>query len=155
MILLAGVGRPRRGAFTAAGVRAIVSTWLPLGGRLSEVPVTVAKVTGELDIIAFASAGELWSWLPEHHLTHPGVWVQLQKASSNRPSASFHDILEAGIAFGWSESSRRAYDQTSYLQRFTPRRRPGTTSQRNLAIADRLEAEGRMTPAGWRALGRA
>ena len=37
---------------------------------------------------------------------------------------------------------------------FTPRRRPGTTSARNLAIADRLEAEGLLTDAGRRALGR-
>jgi uncharacterized protein YdeI (YjbR/CyaY-like superfamily) len=111
-------------------------------------------VTGDLDIVAFASSGELWSWLADHHQIHPGVWVQLQKASSALLSASFHDVLEAGIAFGWSESTRRAYDRTSYLQKFTPRRRPGTTSQRNLAIADRLEAEGRMTPAGRWALGR-
>ena len=121
---------------------------------MSEAAASVAKVTKDLDIIAFASAGELWSWLADHHHTHPGVWVQLQKASSNRPSASFHDVLEAGIAFGWSESTRRAYDRTSYLQKFTPRRRPGTASQRNIAIADRLEAEGRITPAGRRALRR-
>ncbi len=69
-------------------------------------------------------------------------------------SIGFHDLLEAGIAYGWSESTRRAHDSTSYLQKFTPRRTRGTTSERNLAIADRLEAEGRMTPAGRQALGR-
>jgi hypothetical protein len=30
-------------------------------------------MTGDLDIIAFASADELWLWLADHHLTHPGV----------------------------------------------------------------------------------
>ncbi|MEA5117362.1 MAG: hypothetical protein VB036_07070, partial [Propionicimonas sp.] len=64
------------------------------------------------------------------------------------------DLLEAGLAFGWSESTRRANDRTSYLQKFTPRRTRGTASARNLAIADRLESESRMTPAGRRALGR-
>ena len=69
-------------------------------------------------------------------------------------SIGFHDLLEAGIAYGWSESTRHPHDSTSYLQKFTPRRTVGTTSERNLAIAERLEAEGRMTPAGRQALGR-
>lgn len=111
-------------------------------------------MTRELEVMAFASADELWSWLAEHGREHPGLWVRLEKSRSPRPSITFHDLLEAGIAFGWSESTRRAHDETSYLQRFTPRRTRGTTSGRNLAIADRLEAEGRMTPAGRQALGR-
>lgn len=65
----------------------------------------------------------------------------------------FDDLLESGIAFGWSESHRRSYDATSYLQRFTRRRRMGTTSARNLRIAERLDREGRMTASGRRALG--
>lgn len=108
----------------------------------------------EPDVLSFADAEELWAWLANHHETHPGGWVQLQKAGSVVPSIGFHDLLEAGIAYGWSESTRRAHDTTSYLQRFTSRRTAGTASPRNLAIADRLEAEGRMTPAGRRALNR-
>lgn len=112
-----------------------------------------AAMSDDLEIIAFASVEQLWSWLDHHHATHPGAWVRLEKANSNAVSISFHDLLEAGIAYGWSESTRRAHDSTSYLQKFTPRRRPGTASERNRAIADRLEAEGRMTPAGRRAFG--
>ncbi|HYK67513.1 MAG TPA: hypothetical protein VEV45_06170 [Streptosporangiaceae bacterium] len=108
----------------------------------------------DLETVAFGSVEELWSWLDFHHDTHPGVWVRLEKASSGRPSVSFRDLLEAGIAYGWSESTRQGHDRLSYLQKFTPRRTPGTTSARNLAIADRLEADGRMTPAGRQALGR-
>lgn len=108
----------------------------------------------ELDIIAFSSQEHLWSWLDRNHATHQGAWVRLQNADSRTTSISFQDLLEAGIAYGWSESTRRGYDSTSYLQKFTPRRSPGTASDRNRAIADRLEAEGRMTPAGRRALGR-
>ena len=107
----------------------------------------------DLEVIAFETVPELWGWLTEHHVEHPGAWIRLAKTSSGRPSVSFHDLLEAGIAHGWSESTRRAYDGTSYLQKFTPRRRPGTTSARNTAIAERLKAEGKMTEAGLRALG--
>jgi len=106
-----------------------------------------------LEIVAFATAEELWGWLAEHHGSHPGAWVRLQKAGSPVPSVGFPDLLEAGLAFGWSESTRRPFDTRSYLQRFTPRRTRGTASVRNLAIVQRLEAEGRMTEAGRRALG--
>ena len=113
-----------------------------------------STVSEELETISFASPEQLWRWLDAHHATHPGVWVQLSKANSRVASVSFHDLLEAGIAYGWSESTRRGHDAGSYLQKFTPRRTVGTTSDRNLSIADRLETEGRMTPAGRRALGR-
>ncbi|MFT4217959.1 MAG: hypothetical protein QM619_12365 [Micropruina sp.] len=108
----------------------------------------------DLERRSFESVGDLWEWLEANHQDHPGLWVVLQKTSSQQPSITFHDLLEAGIAFGWSESTRRANDQTSYLQKFTPRRNKGTASARNIAIAERLEAEGRMAPAGRIALGR-
>ncbi len=106
----------------------------------------------ELEHRSFAAVNDLWAWLEQNHQTHPGLWVVLQKSGSPTPSITFHDLLEAGIAFGWSESTRRANDKTSYLQKFTPRRSKGTRSARNTAIAERLEAEGRMTIAGRAAL---
>lgn len=115
---------------------------------------SVALMSDQPDaVVAFASREELWRWLTEHASTHPGVWVRLAKARSGIASVTFHDLLEAGIAFGWSESTRRAGDSRTYLQRFTPRRSRGTTSQRNRDIAARLEEEGLMTEAGRRALG--
>jgi hypothetical protein len=96
----------------------------------------------------------LRSWLEIHHSNHPGLWVKVQKISSGVPWVSFHELLEAGFAYGWSESTRRACDSQSCLQEFAPARVRGTASGRNLAIADRLGAEGRMTSAGRRALGR-
>lgn len=107
-------------------------------------------------VVWFDTPAGLWSWLEARGAdTHDvGVWVRLAKARDPRPCITFHDLLEAGIAFGWSESARRAFDRGSYLQRFSPRRTVGTRSARNLAIARTLEAEGRMRPAGRAALGR-
>jgi uncharacterized protein YdeI (YjbR/CyaY-like superfamily) len=126
---------------------------LPRLQRLSDRATSVFRVSSDLEIITFKSVDELWSWLAEHHETHPGVWVRLQKSRSRQPSVTFHELLEAGIAFGWSESMRRAYDSSSYVQRFTPRRTRGTTSERNLAMANKLQTEGKLTAAGRRALG--
>lgn len=127
---------------------------MPRVGCLSVAAPSLITMSAELETRSFTTVGELWSWLELHHLTHAGLWVMLRKADSAVASVSFHDLWEAGIAYGWSESTRRAHDSTSYLQKFTPRRTRGTTSKGNVTIAFRLEAEGRMTPAGRRALGR-
>jgi uncharacterized protein YdeI (YjbR/CyaY-like superfamily) len=66
---------------------------------------------------------------------------------------SFTDLLEEGLCFGWSESTRHVGDDASYLQRFTPRRGRGTASERNRRLVHRLSAAGLMTSAGYRALG--
>ena len=106
-----------------------------------------------LEVVAFEDVAGLRAWLEEVGTGHPGVWVRLQRANSKHPSVTFHDLLVEGIAFGWSESTRHAYDNQSYLQRFTPRRTRGTASERNKQIATELEEAGRMTDAGRAALG--
>ena len=106
-----------------------------------------------LEVVAFEDVAGLRAWLEEVGTSHPGVWVRLQRAKSKHPSVTFHDLLVEGIAFGWSESTRHAYDNQSYLQRFTPRRTRGTASERNRRIATELEEAGRMTDTGRAALG--
>jgi len=106
-----------------------------------------------LEIVAFEDIAGLRAWLEEVGTSHPGVWVRLQRAKSRKPSVTFHDLLVEGITFGWSESARHAYDNQSYLQRFTPRRTRGTASEGNKQIATELEEAGRMTDAGRAALG--
>lgn len=125
-------------------------SWTTNEGRAS----SVYTVPAELPVVSFQSRAELRRWLDLHHLTSAGIWVRQAKKGSGIPSVDFHDVLEEGLCFGWSESNRRAGDAVSYLQRFTPRRVRGTTSQRNHRLADRLTTEGLMTESGLRALGR-
>lgn len=106
-----------------------------------------------LEVVAFTDVAALRAWLAGQRTDHPGVWVRLRRSRSSVPSVTFHDLLEEGIAAGWSESTRHGYDDDSYLQRFGPRRTRGTASERNRRIAERLDAEGRLTEAGRRALG--
>jgi uncharacterized protein YdeI (YjbR/CyaY-like superfamily) len=75
-----------------------------------------------LPIMAFASASALRQWLHEHHATSDGIWVRIGKQHAGVASLTFHELLDEGLCFGWSESTRRAGDEQSYLQRFTPRR---------------------------------
>ena len=99
-------------------------------------------------VLSFESAAALRHWLVQNHTTSEGIWIRLSKALAHRPSVTFLEVLDEGLCFGWSESLRRGGDETSYLQRFSPRRRWGTTSQRNRDRVNRLVSAGKMTAAG-------
>lgn len=112
------------------------------------------KQTGkELPVLEFRSSDDLRAWLMKNHETSAGIWIRIYKANSGIESVSFEAVLDEGLCFGWSESLRRQGDDQAYLQRFTPRRKKGTTSKRNLDHVERLIKEGKMTPAGLRAMG--
>jgi len=98
--------------------------------------------------MSFTTRAALRAWLTRHHDTSAGIWVRIAKKASDDPSVSFEDVLDEGLCFGWSESQRRKGDASSYLQRFTPRRTRGTTSERNREHVRRLIREKRMTAAG-------
>ncbi|MHA3701245.1 YdeI/OmpD-associated family protein [Jatrophihabitans sp. YIM 134969] len=104
----------------------------------------------ELPVVSFPDRAALRSWLTEHHADSAGVLVVVPQGG--RPGLRFEDLLDEGLCFGWSESTRLPGDDECYLQRFTPRRRAGTTSARNLAHARQLIEAGLMTPAGRAAL---
>jgi uncharacterized protein YdeI (YjbR/CyaY-like superfamily) len=111
----------------------------------------VESVDG-LPVLSFAAHADLRAWLEANAAGSAGIWVRLYKRGSGVASVSFADVLEEGLCFGWSESQRRGGDEHSYLQKFTPRKTRGTASARNRALAGRLVAAGRMTPAGLAAL---
>jgi uncharacterized protein YdeI (YjbR/CyaY-like superfamily) len=91
-----------------------------------------------------------WSqWLGERHSLSPGVWLVLAKRGTIEPtSLTYDDALEEALCYGWIDGQTRRRDDCTYRQRFTPRRRRSTWSKRNVALAERLLAEGRMKPAG-------
>ena len=114
---------------------------------------TIGADMDDLPVMTFTNVAALRAWLEVNHDTSPGVWVRIFKRDAIVPSVTFEDVLEQGLCFGWSESKRIRGDEASYLQRFTPRRRKGTVSDRNKALARRLSAEGKMTVSGLEALG--
>jgi uncharacterized protein YdeI (YjbR/CyaY-like superfamily) len=105
-----------------------------------------------LPILEFRTSNELHVWLEEHHASSDGMWLRIYKKSSHVQSVAFEEVLDEGLCFGWSESKRRKYNHTSYLQRFTPRKAVGSHSPRNLARAQKFMEIGRMTLSGSKAL---
>jgi uncharacterized protein YdeI (YjbR/CyaY-like superfamily) len=99
---------------------------------------------------------EAWRvWLDEHR-DEPGAWVVLAKKGTTGPtSLTFEQALDEALCHGWIDGQLRRRDETTYRQRFTPRRPQSTWSARNIAHVERLTAAGRMHPAGLAAVERA
>jgi len=88
-------------------------------------------------------------WLGKHHADPAGVWLVLAKKGTEKPTNLTYDqALEEALCHGWIDGQSRRRDETTYRQRFTPRRRRSSWSKRNTGHAERLLAEGRMHPAG-------
>ena len=58
------------------------------------------------------------------------------------------EALEAAIAHGWIDGTRKRLDERHYVQRFTPRRARSKWSKINRDKAVELIERGEMTPAG-------
>lgn len=88
-------------------------------------------------------------WLAHHVDDQQGVWLLLAKKHTTEPTSLTYDqALEEALCQGWIDGQARSLDAGTYRQRFTPRRARSLWSRRNVALVERLTAEGRMQPAG-------
>ena len=85
-----------------------------------------------------------------NHARATELWVKLRKKRSGLPSVSAADALDVMLCWGWIDAIRKGLDDTSFLQRYTPRRAKSMWSQVNRDHVARLIDAGRMRPAGHR-----
>jgi uncharacterized protein YdeI (YjbR/CyaY-like superfamily) len=102
----------------------------------------------DLPVLAFPDQAALEEWLDAEHATAPGLYVRLAKKGSGVPSVTYAELVESALCFGWIDGRSQRLDETSYLQRITPRRPRSVWSQKNVAAVETLIAAGRMRPAG-------
>lgn len=102
----------------------------------------------DLPILAFADQAAFEAWLEAEHATAPGLWIRIAKKDSGIATITPAEAIESCLCFGWIDGKRIAGDDTTYLQRYTPRRRRSRWSKINRAWAGKLIASGRMRPAG-------
>ena len=103
----------------------------------------------ELPELIVSDAAAWRAWLSKHHADPAGIWLVLAKKGTKEPTSLTYDqALEEALCHGWIDGQARRRDETTYRQRFTPRRRRSSWSKRNTGHAERLLAQGRMHPAG-------
>ncbi|MBM2619987.1 YdeI/OmpD-associated family protein [Actinoplanes sp. LDG1-06] len=102
----------------------------------------------ELDELVVADAEALRVWLLEHHASSAGVWLALGRKGGTVTTVTWQQAVDEALCVGWIDGQARKGDESISWRRLTPRRPRGAWSQRNVFHVARLEAEGRMLPAG-------
>jgi len=110
----------------------------------------------ELPELILADAGAWRAWLEAHHADAAGAWLVLARKGTTEPTRlKYDEALEEALCYGWIDGQVRRRDERTYRQRFTPRRPRSSWSRRNVSLAERLLAEGRLRPAGAAAIAQA
>ena len=104
--------------------------------------------SAELDELIVRDAEALRAWLSDNHATSPGVWLALTRRGGTVTALTWQQAVDEALCFGWIDGQGRKRDQETSWIRFTRRRPRSSWSQRNVAHVARLEAQGRMVPAG-------
>lgn len=111
---------------------------------------------GEMHTLCVPDEAAWRDWLIVHGDTSDGVWLVLAKKGTELPtSLSYQLALEEALCSGWIDGQRRSYDDTTFLQRFTPRRARSIWSQRNVNLIAELRHSGRLRAGGEREVARA
>jgi uncharacterized protein YdeI (YjbR/CyaY-like superfamily) len=96
----------------------------------------------------FDSTDELRAWFIAHHESADELILGFWKKSTGRATFAWSDAVDQALCFGWIDGVRRAIDEHSFSNRFTPRRPHGNWSDVNIAKVEALKAAGLMYPAG-------
>jgi len=106
----------------------------------------------ELPVILFEHKKDWETWLDENHTTSGGIWLRIAKKASGLQSISYDEALEVALCYGWIDGQKKTYDETSYLQKFTPRGAKSIWSKINTEKAEKLIERGLMQPSGLKAI---
>ena len=99
-------------------------------------------------VMTFRTQKAWTTWLAAHHTQTGGLWLHLAKKGAPTPTVTYDEAVESALCFGWIDGQKRRFDDHTYLQRFSPRRRASVWSQINRDKATALIDQGRMQPAG-------
>src|SRR5215218_9230272 len=101
-------------------------------------------------IKSFRTAAAFESWLSANHDTQPELWLKIHKKGSGLASITPGEALDIALCWGWIDGIRKSFDESSFLQRYSPRGARSVWSRINKENVARLTAAGRMTPHGQR-----
>ncbi len=103
----------------------------------------------ETPIQSFASSKQWKEWLAMNYaISNNGIWLRIFKRDSDEATITYDEALDEALCFGWIDGQKKAYDEKSWLQKFTPRRSKSIWSKRNRTRVVQLIKEKRMQPSG-------
>lgn len=96
----------------------------------------------------FKDEPSFYLWLGKHWDKETEVWIKIHKVGSGIASITPKQAIDVVLCWGWIDGIRKGFDETSFLQRYTPRGKNSVWSQINVANVERLTKAGRMQPSG-------
>lgn len=96
----------------------------------------------------FPTAAAFRRWLSKHGANTSELWIGFYKKHSGRKGMTYPEAVDEALCHGWIDGIVKRIDDISYMHRFTPRKPRSFWSATNIAKVMKLEAAGRMTPAG-------
>lgn len=99
----------------------------------------------------FNSSAEFREWLENNHDRVGELWLGFYNKRTDKQSITYREALDEALCFGWIDGVRKSVDETTYEQRFTPRRAKSYWSAVNIKRIDELAKLGRVAPAGVKA----
>jgi uncharacterized protein YdeI (YjbR/CyaY-like superfamily) len=106
-------------------------------------------------IMTFETAQAFDAWLEQYGASSPGIYIKIAKKDSGILSINYAEALEVALCHGWIDGVRRAHDDKTFLQRYTPRGPRSIWSQINKTKVQALIKAKLMRPAGLAAVKRA
>jgi len=108
-----------------------------------------------LPILEFKTAKTFETWLAKNHDNSNGLWLKIFKKDSGIKTISYAEALDVALCYGWIDGQKQAFDEEAWLQKFSPRGAKSIWSKINTEHVERLIKEGRMKPAGLKAVEKA
>ena len=96
----------------------------------------------------FNTPAEFREWLEQNHDTASELLILFHKKASGKQSITYPEALDEALCFGWIDGVRKKLNETSYVQRFTPRKPRSIWSNINVNHVERLKKAGRMHASG-------
>lgn len=98
--------------------------------------------------VHFTTPAAFRAWLRKHHTSATELVLRLAKVHASASGITYAQALDEALCFGWIDGVRRRLDDDGFSIRFTPRKPRSIWSRVNVAHAERLIREQRMTKAG-------
>jgi uncharacterized protein YdeI (YjbR/CyaY-like superfamily) len=102
----------------------------------------------ELPVKTFASQEAWQAWLHDHYSDQAGLWLKMAKKASGILTVTYAQALDVALCYGWIDGQKKTFDESYFLQRFTPRRARSMWSQVNRDKVEDLIRRGLMQPSG-------
>ncbi len=96
----------------------------------------------------FKTQAAVRKWLEANGSKKTELWVGFWKKDSGKTGATYQQVLDEALCFGWIDGLRKSHDDASFKIRFSPRKARSLWSEINIHRVADLEKLGLMKDAG-------